>query len=203
MDKLQVINAMLGTIGESPVNSIDDEENELLNNALQMYDRVIPELLSEGWWFNTEIAKLSYDVHSERVKVPNDALQVRAENPNYVIRGLALYDVSKGDWVKKDVTVELIRNLPIEEIPTPVCYLAETMCSLHFIRYYDADTSKINQLQAFYVKNRADSLRMHTKCSRPSLLMSPHVLGAHVDMGRRGAGMFEWDNRFGIPKDAL
>lgn len=202
LTKLQVINAMLGSVGESPLNSLDDEENELLVQALQLYDRTLEEVLSEGWWFNTELAVLSYDQNSDRVKVPNDALVVRAENPNYVVRGLALYDTSKGDYVKKNVKVELIRLLPIEQIPSPACYLVETACSLAFIRYYDADTSKINQLNSFYEKNRADTMRMHNKCRRTNVFMNPTMIANYVRIGRHDFS-FGFNNRFGIPEDSL
>lgn len=202
LTKLQVINAMLGSVGESPLNSLDDEENELLVQALQLYDRTLEEVLSEGWWFNTELAVLSYDQNSDRVKVPNDALMVRADNPNYVVRGLALYDTSKGDYVKKNVKVELIRLLPIEQIPSPACYLVETACSLAFIRYYDADTSKINQLNSFYQKNRADTMRMHNKCRRTNVFMNPTMIANYVRIGRHDFS-FGFNNRFGIPEDSL
>lgn len=203
LTKLQVINAMLGSIGESPLNDFDDEENELLVQALQLYDRVLEEVLSEGWWFNTEDAVLSYDTVSKRVKIPNDVLTVRAANPNYVARGLALYDVSKGDYVQQDTAVELIRLLPIEEIPTPACYLVESACSLAFIRYYDADTSKINQLNSFYQKNRADTMRMHNKCRRSNVLMNPSSVITLSKMGRHDFSPFTFNNRFGIPKGKL
>lgn len=202
LTKLQVINAMLGSIGESPLNSLDDEENELLVQALQLYDRTLEEVLSEGWWFNTELAVLSYDPNSDRVKVPNDALMVRAENPNYVVRGLALYDTSKGDYVKKNVKVELIRLLPIEQIPSPACYLVESACSLAFIRYYDADASKINQLNSFYQKNRADTMRMHNKCRRTNVFMNPTMIANYARIGRHDFS-FGFNNRFGIPEDSL
>lgn len=203
LTKLQVINAMLGSVGESPLNDIDDEENELLVQALQLYDRVLEQILAEGWWFNTEDAVLSYDTLSDRVKIPNDALSIRAMNPNYVARGLALYDVSTGEYVKHDTPVEIVRLLPIEEIPAPACYLVESACSLEFIRYYDADVSKINQLSSFYQKNRAETMRMHNKISRHNVLMNPSSIITLTKMGRHDFSPFKFNNRFGIPRKYL
>ena len=53
--KLESINVMLTSIGESPVNTITSSTTTDVSIAVQILDNVSREVQSVGWHFNTDV----------------------------------------------------------------------------------------------------------------------------------------------------
>ena len=53
--ELEAINTMLSTIGESPVNTVEDTGNVDVVIARQILQTASREVQARGWHFNTEI----------------------------------------------------------------------------------------------------------------------------------------------------
>jgi hypothetical protein len=52
--KLEAVNTMLTSIGESPVNTITASTTTDVSIAIQILDNVSREVQSVGWYFNTD-----------------------------------------------------------------------------------------------------------------------------------------------------
>ena len=73
---LDLVNLMLASIGESPVNSLNSglTDAELAETIIGRVDR---EIQSEGWWFNTDYnKKFTPDTASKEVALPLNSLKV-------------------------------------------------------------------------------------------------------------------------------
>lgn len=53
-NKLAAVNEILSAVGSSPVNSLEDELNVDVLNAVRILDSVSKEIQSRGWDFNIE-----------------------------------------------------------------------------------------------------------------------------------------------------
>lgn len=51
--ELEAVNEILSSIGSSPVNSLEDDNNVDVINAKRLLEGVSREIQSRGWWFNT------------------------------------------------------------------------------------------------------------------------------------------------------
>jgi hypothetical protein len=143
---LTVINSMLGTMGEAPLNAIDDPHPyrgacvSILNTA----DR---ELQARGWWFNREALTLQPGALDSSIYLPGDTINVRSPNRNYVQRYRRLYDLEGGSYVfTENVDVTLIRLVPFEHCPELYAGYAAAEATLRFQKRYDGDSTKTRAL---------------------------------------------------------
>jgi len=141
MTKLDIINRMLGSCGELPISSLQ-ASHSLLPAATLRLDTVLASVLSKGWWFNRENAKLVVQPSDSRVYVPGDTLSCRAPL-GVVQRGRVLYDTANSRYeFTSPVYVKLIRRLPLDQIPeVAVSYIAARAVS-EFQSDYDGDSEK-------------------------------------------------------------
>lgn len=148
---LDVINDMLGSMGQRPVNSIDST-NRWVGIALGILNRTKDNTLAVGWWFNTERAVLVPSAQDSRIYLPNDYLGiVRGEQSRYVMRGRQLFDTYEGtDLFTSEVEVEIVRSLPFEDVPHIVAAYIAAAAVLRFQRDYDGDSTKTSFLSREY-----------------------------------------------------
>jgi len=146
MNTLKVINKMLTTIGEAPVNTLDDPD-ELTAKAISMLDYETIVLQSSDLWFNHYPAVLPLDVNSEIVLPPNTVM-VDANNTSIIQRGLKLYNKYNNTYVfATPLEVSLTVHLDFEEMPmTARLYVAATAVWL-FETQEQADGSVSNILR--------------------------------------------------------
>ena len=159
MKTLDVVNEMLGTMGETPLNTLDDP-HAFRGACLSTLARVNREVQAKGWWFNSELLTLSPSALDSSIYLPGDCLGVRvprkatgASTRNYVKRGRRLYDTgSNGDAgtyvFTADVTVDIFRLIPFEDDLDEVAanYIA-SQAVLQFQSKYDGDTAKGRELE--------------------------------------------------------
>lgn len=146
MNKLDIINRMLGSCGELPVSSLQSGHT-MLPAATARLSTVLEAVLSEGWWFNRETAKLPVQ-EDGKVYIPNDALSVRAPE-GLVQRGRLLYDSVKGQYeFTSPVTVRLCRALLLEQLPPLAAAYVAARAVKEFQASYDGDGTTTNRLEA-------------------------------------------------------
>jgi Tail tubular protein len=155
MTKLEVINEMLGGLGELPVVSLTDG-HPLVPSGLSKLALANTREQSKGWWFNRELVELVPDT-SGFIWLPNDQLSVDPieRGNNYVARGRKLYKpFDKATATKyvftSPVTVRLIREVPFEDCPATAQSLISLAAQLDFCRTHDADTTKLQLLSSMY-----------------------------------------------------
>jgi len=151
MTMLTVVNACLATLGEAPINDLD-EDHPLVAAALATITAIDQSEQAKEWWFNREIATLHPDPETGHIYVPADALNVdpTVANKNWVQRGRRLYDALNGTYNLGDrpVQVNLVRHVPFEDLP-PLFQSWVSICSqVKFQSDFDGDEQKYRRLAA-------------------------------------------------------
>lgn len=117
---LDAVNLMLDTIGEPPVNSLEDVTDEDVAMAIRMLGVVSRNFQTRGWEFNSETNyPMSPDINGEITLATNIA-RLDATNPgiDVTVRGNRLYDKTNRRYTfTQDVKVDVVWLLPYEEIP--------------------------------------------------------------------------------------
>lgn len=121
--ELEAVNIMLSIIGESPVNSLEDE---LIDDAVIARDilaEISREVQSEGWHFNTEIDFPLAPNMSGEIRLPTNCIQFNIDHCRYpnidvVQRGDRLYDrISRGYTFETTLYGRMVILLSFEEMP--------------------------------------------------------------------------------------
>lgn len=119
-EELSAINDMLAAIGESPVNSLDEDSSADVTNARRILNNVNREIQSKGWTFNTsEGESLIPDSFSRLIPYMSDYLRMTTSGGTpYVRRGDYVYDrLNRTDEFTGPIVVDLIRLKDYLEMP--------------------------------------------------------------------------------------
>ncbi len=121
--KLEAINTLLATIGESPVNALNSGLVEA-NSAEQTLDNVSRDFQSHGWSFNTELTfKLSPNAANELTLPANclhvDTIHTRMSSVSDLVqRGMRMYDRVKNTYaIGLALEVDMVVLLEFEDMP--------------------------------------------------------------------------------------
>lgn len=153
MQTLDVVNAMLGTMGEAPLSSLEDA-HELRGACLRVLNAVNSRIQARGWWFNREYLTLAPSAVDSCIYVPGDTINVRADRQLLKLeysavaeRGSRLYNLDGGTYVfTADIEVELIRLVPFDQLPELASAHIGAQAVLEFQTSYDGDSTKTRQL---------------------------------------------------------
>lgn len=119
--KLEAVNIMLSSIGESPVNSLNSGlvDAEIAETILNGINR---EVQGKGWHFNTEIKmKLSPSIDNE-IALPQNCLRVDRtvtdKDEDVIQRGGKLYNKTTHSFtISSSIEVDMVVLLDFEDIP--------------------------------------------------------------------------------------
>ena len=120
--ELDAVNIMLGTIGESPINSIEAASG--VSDAViarQILNEVSIQVQEEGWHFNVETNfELTPAYPSKEIFVPDNCIEVDAEDTrvDVAIRGNRLYDrINHTYEFESAIKCNIVLLLPFEDLP--------------------------------------------------------------------------------------
>jgi hypothetical protein len=150
MLKLTVVNRMLATLGQAPLNSLSSN-SRWLGACLSALDQSDVEVQSRGWWFNEETVTLQPSALDSRIYLPGDTASVSGDivGNGIVQRGNRLYDLKNGtDLFTQEVTVTLRRQVPFEELPEQAANWIAAEAVYWFQTTYDGDEAKTRRLDA-------------------------------------------------------
>lgn len=119
-NKLDAVNEILSAVGSSPVNSLEDELNVDVLNAVRILDSVSKEIQSRGWDFNIEDSvALLPDDDTNLVPCPNNYLRFVSSGYKLIRRSGYFFDIlSQTNEFPDGLTLDtLVRGLDFEELP--------------------------------------------------------------------------------------
>lgn len=171
--KLDVVNACIGTMGEAPINALNDE-HVYKQPALSMLEGSKLATLKEGLWFNKEVIRLQPDSNSRFIYIPQDALAVnRSDSHPYTFaqRGRRLYDPIRNryEW-DTAVVVELVMDLDFEDLPFVAQDAISLAALLRFQREFDGDQARYSQIDSDRARAAYELSAQHTREIKPNLL---------------------------------
>lgn len=120
--ELSAVNSMLATVGEAPINTLEDLGVVDAITARSTLREVTREICVEGWTFNTDT---NFPLAPEgfapfEVTIPPNALSVVPNDPTFVVRGTRLYDTSRYSYQFQDfdpIECDVIWGLEFDELP--------------------------------------------------------------------------------------
>jgi hypothetical protein len=155
--ELEAVNAMLRAIGESPVNTVEDNGVVDAVMARQQLRATSRRVQAKGWHWNTDKAfVLPLSFPEGYVKLPINTLKVdtvgKSKGIDVVYRGQRLYDRRKHTYVfSEPLTVDLVSFLPFDDLPET----ARQFITISATRSYQEGQVGSDALSTF---NRRDEL---------------------------------------------
>lgn len=116
--ELEAVNAILASVGEAPVVSLDDSFTDA-QIARQLLTQESRRVQTSSWHFNTEKnVPLTPDANGHIWLPPNVFRVLYRENRDIVQRGRRLYNRAERTYVfDEPVVADLIVGLPFDELP--------------------------------------------------------------------------------------
>lgn len=121
--KLEAVNVMMTSIGETPVNTITSATTTDVSIAISILDNVNREVQSVGWHFNSDQDYQLTPNTSNQIELPSNCLRIdtsgASANKDYVERARKLWDRKKHTYTLTDeiVYVDIVWFLDFTEIP--------------------------------------------------------------------------------------
>lgn len=177
LTRLEVVNDMLACLGELPMNTLE-EGHPLAPTALRVLSVASARVQSMKWWFNRELTDLVPDVDGN-VYVPNDTLQVDPQDASkrFVQRGRRLYKPFEPTLAAKykfdrPVRCWLLREVPFEDCPSSIQFYISYAAQLDFMKSYEADAQKYQQVSQDYMIAMRTANAEHTRAVGANMLQS-------------------------------
>lgn len=170
---LTVVNRMLATLGEAPLNALTDPHT-FRGSALAKIDGKDSTLQAKGWWFNRELLTLSPNIGDSKIYLPGDVTNVMIPNRLDVVqRGRVLYDTVNGtNLFTESLDAVIIRRIPFEELPELAAEYIAADAVLEFQSDFDGDSNKRQLLAATYKTAMLEFNAEATRQSRYNVLES-------------------------------
>jgi len=158
--ELEAVNTMLSSIGEAPVNTIEDNGVVDAVMARQILNSVSREVQSRGWHFNTEKEyTITPSYPDGEMVLPKTLLRIDTtsidRDIDVVQRGQCLYDRRKHTF-KFDTAlkVDMIILLPFDELPEP----ARQYITIRSSRIFQERVVGSSELSNFSMKDELRAL---------------------------------------------
>ena len=190
---LDVVNDMLGLLGERRVNAID-EPHPMIPNALSKLETAAAWVQADLWWFNVEYPTLTPQAVTGHLLVPNDtaACDSLTQYPRLAVRGNRLYNLDDiTDVFTSPIRVRLHRVLPFEDCPLLARAYVAARAKLDFQKDYDGDSMKAQILAQEVKDSYARMHSEHIRNAKANLLGRPSVA---VKLMNIIGGRSSWQN---------
>ena len=174
---LEVVNSMLGLLGELPVNSITDPHT-LIPAALAAITNQNALVQVDFWWFNVEYPTLIPQAGSGLILVPDDAASVDSltQYPRLAVRGNRVYNLDDiTDVFTQPLRVRLHRVLPFSDAPAIARAHIAAKAKLEFQMAYDGDGTKAQIIQQEIKETYIRLHSEHIRNAKANMLMRPSV----------------------------
>lgn len=149
--ELDAINNILGAIGESPVNTLEDVTNVDVINAQRILTNINRQQQARGWSFNIiDDYTLNPDDNTHRIRWSDSYLYLRGANgEKYAKSGDYLKDVTNNTTTfYSPIKVTIILLVPFEEMPEAMREYITAKAALAFQTRYLADSTLTQMLSA-------------------------------------------------------
>ncbi|MBU9528227.1 phage tail protein [Burkholderia multivorans] len=177
LSQLDVVNACLATMGESPLVAIDDD-HPYVQAALTSLRNACTIVQGEGWWFNTDFQNITIDPDTGYAYAPADSLSVGTAHASVIQRGTRLYNQMGSTYDLRDVfgkgpiQAVVIREVPFEDLPALAQHAISERAQLDFQSSFDGDDNKYSKIGGAYTLAHRLLKAEHTRQSRVNFFNS-------------------------------
>lgn len=176
--KLDVVNSLLGKLGQRPVNDLNTT-HPLVPTALGYVDRHVSAIQARPWWFNTEYPTLSPQVDTKRIMLPQDTASVDGFDkcPRVSARGRWLYNLDDSTYeFEAPLRVALRRLLPFEDLPVLGRQYVQALAVREWLTDRDGDGEKLRQAAIDVAAAWSQLHQEHIRSSQRNLLTRSSTL---------------------------
>lgn len=152
--ELSAVNILLVVIGDTVVNDLEVTNADVSAARVVLAD-TRKEILSVGWWFNSETGFVLTPDTDGFINLPANTLDVDSTSSGdaFVSRGGKLYDTANHTYTfTQPVTVDIVLDLDFPELPRAAYQCVTAQASLTFASNFDADEVQLKRLTATAVK---------------------------------------------------
>lgn len=153
IEKLDIVNACLATMGETPLNTLE-EDHSYLAAALAKIDKAHGDISARSLWFNTEWVRAEPQADSKYIYIPQDVARVEARSRcgmfRVAQRGRRLYDVGRSRYeFDRSIIIKISRHLDFDLLPYVVQQFIRDDAVLAFQSDFDGDRIKYERLLGY------------------------------------------------------
>lgn len=189
MTSLEVVNACLATMGQNPINSLNDP-HPMRFVATSLLYKENRRHQATGRWYNMERVTLTPDSNDGKIYLPGDKINFRADSREVTARGRVLYDLANGTPIfTKAQKGVLIRLIPFDDLPESAAAWIASEVVLKFQMSYDGDVQKTKQLAIDAATAKAEENTDHIR-NRHSNMITSNVGLQRLKSFTRGARRF-------------
>ena len=174
---LDVVNDMLGLLGERRVNALN-EPHPMIPDALAKLAAATTWVQGDMWWFNVEYPTLSPQAVTGHLLVPNDtaACDSLTQYPRLAVRGNRLYNLDDiTDVFSGPIRVRLHRVVPFDDCPLLARAYMAARAKLDFQKDHDGDSMKAQILAQEVKDSYARMHAEHIRNAKANLLLRPSM----------------------------
>lgn len=139
LTELEAVNEVLASIGESPVNTLENPSNVDVINCIRILRNINRSVQSKGWTFNKiESYTLNPDKTTKKIRwMPNILYVVGTDGVHYTRRGEFLFDFdNQTDTFDNAIDVTIIFFVDFENMPDPMrAYITAKAARSFQVRY--------------------------------------------------------------------
>lgn len=177
--ELDAVNYLLLSIGETPVNTLDEEATDTIALiAHRTLHQISRQVQATGLNCNSEPNYPLRRDTSGYIRVPMNTLKADATDPtiDVVLRGRRLYDRTNHSYIfKKDLRVDLVIFLPFEELPQVV----RDYVTVRAVRVFQSKVIGSEALHSFSLQDEQEArvamIQEETDSGDYNILRTPDV----------------------------
>jgi hypothetical protein len=180
LTELDVVNEMLGALGEIGLNSLVNAP-PLATKGQAILRRINAREQAKGWWFNREVMTITPDANGY-VTVPDDVLEADPTDPSlpYIKRGEYMYDPSEGAAddprvFTLDLVLNVVRLVAFDDLPVVAQDFVSLSAQKDFVTDMDGDQVKMAAIQQDRREAWAVLNAEHTRQVDANLFRTPSI----------------------------
>ena len=141
--KLDAINIVLSSIGADPVNTIDEEIDVDVANAVRMLERTSRDIQRKGWDYNTYALTLSPLAFTNRIPwIPTIISFQAADGGSYAKRGDYFFAMTRQTpEFTADIQISAIMAVDFDDLPDCFRNYIAAKTALDFQAHYMGDST--------------------------------------------------------------
>nr|WP_320145666.1 hypothetical protein [uncultured Anaeromusa sp.] len=177
---IEAVNSVLGSIGDSPVETLEKATNVNVILAGSILEKALLEVQSKGFTFNiTEGYVLNIDSQTKRI--PWNSSFLRLEDPSHslklVRRNGYVYNLTDQTYEFQGTTliVDLIQLITLEDLPIPARSYVIALASERFQRRVLGDPQLDEELKRERVEAWVDLQHYETETNDYNIFENPDV----------------------------
>ena len=185
--ELEVVNDVLSTTGDSPVQSLDDGYQPVFI-IKKMINNISRDMQSMNYWFNTEYGvTLDVNTESNTIVLPFNLLKFEPEDARYINRGLTVYDrLARTTTITAPIVADISVMLEFNQLPQEARKFIQAKCKQQYNNEFLGDNSIKRDLAIDLQEAKINLDRTHIENENVNILDSSRSNSIAFANRRRG-----------------